>query len=1076
MSHPGQCLTKGCRSINRLGNDSRQEDCRSPESWLEKGNAASSIPCHGRWRIITRFNITNGIPESKSEFGRWCKFLDILRRPFVYSGMTLRDQSSGDLFEPRSEVDLVLEGLNPEQRTAVTHDAGPLLIVAGAGTGKTKVITHRIAYLIATKKARPEEILALTFTEKAAAEMEERVDVLVPYGFATVNISTFHSFGDRLLRDYALELGFDPDFQVLGQAEQFIFFRQHLFDFPLRLFRPLGNPTRFIFQILNLFSRAKDEDVTPDEYLAYAEELAQEARRAELEPQSSELQEEAERQRELAETYAAYQRLLAENSRIDFGDQILLPLRLLRARPRVLSEVRKRFKYILVDEFQDTNYAQFELVKMLAAEHRNLTVVADDDQSIYKFRGAAISNILNFRQSYPDASLVVLTQNYRSTQAILDASYRLIRHNDPDRLEVREKIDKRLRAVRSGGSPPEHLHFDTLTSEAEAVAEMIERKVADGEYRYRDFAILVRANNSADPFLNALHRAGIPYTFTGNRGLYNRPEVRLLLALVRVLSNLADSISLYFLAASEIYEFPMEDLSRLMSDAGNSHRTLYEVFKRAAAVEDSRLSSEGLATLKKLLADLRDYLEESRRQPAPTVLYQFLKRSGYLQRLLADGTEEADYKIQNIALFFSRVVDKYRLVAPYGSLPEFAQHLELLLEAGDDPATAEADPDMDAVRVLTIHKAKGLEFPVVFLVSLVDQRFPTRRRRDPLELPEPLAKDVLPEGDFHLQEERRLFYVGLTRAQKELYLTSARDYGGARPKKVSQFVLETLDNPRADEDYFRRAATEVIERFAPVPESGTPAGDAAVSGERPNFSHRRIDDYLTCPLKYKYIHILNVPVAQHHSVVYGNAIHKAISRYNERKQRGQPVSLDELIDVFEKEWRSTGFITREHEELRLEAGRQALRRFFEEEERRGVRPELVEEEFKFQLGEYTITGRWDRIDRRDGQVVIVDFKSSEVRDQQEADKKARANLQLGIYAIAYQALFGELPAGAELRFVDTGLVGRCSIDPKLLSTTEEKIHKAATGILAHDYEPTPGPIVCGYCVFARVCPATQAKV
>lgn len=993
----------------------------------------------------------------------------------LYIGcMTGKQALQPDLFENLpTEADEILADLNPEQRDAVTYESGPLLVVAGAGTGKTRVISHRIAYLIATKRARPEEILALTFTEKAAAEMEERVDRLVPYGFATVTICTFHSFGDRLLRDYALEIGFDPDFQVLGQAEQFIFFRNHLFDMPLRRYRPLGNPTRFIFQILNLFSRAKDEDILPDDYLAYASELGH---KAELDPSNEDLKQEAERQRELAETYAAYQQRLVETGKADFGDQIVLPLRLLRQNPVALREVQDRFRYILVDEFQDTNYAQFELVKLLAARHRNISVVADDDQSIYKFRGAAISNILNFRRSYPDSRLVVLTRNYRSTQAILNAAYKLIRHNDPDRLEVREQINKRLKAKTQNGPQPQHLHFDTLTSEAEAVAELIQKKVKEGAYQYRDFAILVRANNSADPFLNALHRLGIPYTFTGSRGLYDRPEVRLLVAFVRALSNLSDSVSLYYLASSEIYQFPMEDLGRLMSQATNTHRSLYEVFKRTAAAGMTSLSSEAAATLEKMLADMRYYFEESRRQPAPSVLYLFLKRSGYLQRLLADGTAEADYKIQNIALFFSRVVDRYRAVAPYGSLPEFAGHLELLLEAGDDPPTAEADPDMDAVHVLTIHKAKGLEFPVVFLVSLVNERFPTRRRRDPLELPEQLIRDELPSGNFHLQEERRLFYVGMTRAQQELYLTSARDYGGERPKKVSQFVLETLDDPQADEAYLRKAATEVIERFAPVNETAAPAADEVLSGEIPKFSHRRIDDYLTCPLKYKYIHILNVPVAEHHAVVYGNAIHKAINRYNERKRREEPVTLEELLDVFEKEWRSTGFITREHEELRLEAGRRALRRFFEDQERRGVRPERVEEEFKFNLDEFVITGRWDRIDRQDGQAVIIDFKSSEVQDQDEADRKARNNLQLGIYALAYEQLEGELPARAELHFVETGLIGSCPVNDRLLNMTKEKVRLAAKGILARNYEPTPGPIVCSYCVFARVCPATQARV
>src|SRR5581483_586117 len=321
----------------------------------------------------------------------------------------------------------ILEGLNPAQVDGVTHDAGPLLIVAGAGTGKTTVLARRIAWLIATRRARPEEILALTFTDKAALEMEERVDLLVPYGYADVRIATFHAFGDWLLRENALEVGLTPAFRVLNRAEQVLFLRSRLFELPLDRFRPLGDPTRHLQALAGLFGRAKDEDVTPEAYLAHGEALAAEAA---AHPEDAAVADRAAREQELGRTYAAYQALLAREGLVDFGDQIVLPLRLFRARPYVLARYQRRFRYVLVDEFQDTNHAQFELVKLLAGGHRNVTVVGDDDEAIFRFRGASMTNILGFDRAYPDARRVVLIENYRSGQRLLDAAYRLIRHND----------------------------------------------------------------------------------------------------------------------------------------------------------------------------------------------------------------------------------------------------------------------------------------------------------------------------------------------------------------------------------------------------------------------------------------------------------------------------------------------------------------------------------------------------------------------------------------------------------------------------------------------------------------------
>src|SRR5574341_2437154 len=392
----------------------------------------------------------------------------------------------------------VQEGLNAAQQAAVIHGDGPLLVIAGAGTGKTTVIARRIAHLINSKRARPEQVLALTFTEKAAAEMERRVDLLVPYGFTDTWVSTFHAFGDRVLREHALVLGLSPDFRLLTPAEQVIFLQEHLFDLPLAYFRPLGNPMTHVSALLRLFSRAKDEDISPKEYAAFAEQLEQQSIAA---PDDDVLAERARGEVEIAWTYRRYQELMAREGKLDFGDLMTRTLALLREHPLVLRRMQERFRYILVDELQDTNYAQLQIVKLLAATHRNITVVGDDDKYIFKYRGASISNILKFRQGFPESHTVILVENYRSTPAILDAAYRMIQHNNADRLEYREGVDKRLRSWNAEGPVVESLVFQTYHEEADWAAGKIQEFVEAKEYALGSIAILVRRNSDADPFL-----------------------------------------------------------------------------------------------------------------------------------------------------------------------------------------------------------------------------------------------------------------------------------------------------------------------------------------------------------------------------------------------------------------------------------------------------------------------------------------------------------------------------------------------------------------------------------------------
>ena len=899
--------------------------------------------------------------------------------------------------------------------------------------------------------------------------MEERVDRLIPYGHTDFWVCTFHAFGERVLRNNSLELGIAPDFDILSAAEQVVLFRENLFDFPLSHYRPLGNPTRFIQAVLLLIARAKDEDVTPGSYQEHVQKLERQLGES---LDNSELCERVAKQRELAAVFEQYQGLLARESKLDFGDLITLTLKLFRSHPAVLADYQRRFRYILIDEFQDTNYAQFQLVKLLAGSHRNVTAVGDDDQSVYKFRGAAISNILGFLDTYPDARLVALTRNYRSAQRILNICYRLIQHNNPDRLESQQGIDKRLVAERDNDAVVSILHHDTLLTEAERVAGLIKQQVEQGKSRWSDCAILVRANDHARPFLNALNVAGIPWRFSGNEGLYNQEEVRLLISFLRAIVKPDDSLSLYYLASSQVYRMPALALSLCMSHASRANMSLLHVMRHLdeIAALKNELSAESVATVDRLLLDLEQYAELGATLSTGELLYRFITGTGLLAVLTKDPSTTTERKVKNIARFFD-LVRRSCEVLRENRVATFMVHLDTLIEAGDNPPIAEAELDEDAVNVLTIHKAKGLEFPVVFMVSLVRGRFPSSFRREPIPLPDELVADKLPGGDFHRQEERRLFYVGMTRARDELYLTSAEDYAGRRLRKISPFVLEATSLSPEDIPISTSGTMEAIERNAPQVESYVRSRRQIPEDQTLSLSYFQIDDYLTCPLKYKYVHILRVPVMQHHTIVYGKALHDAVQHYYRFKMQRREPSLEDLIACFESAWVSEGFLSKRHERARFQKGKDTLAGFYTRSQNEATLPTYIEKEFSFWHGRDRVIGRWDRVDVVDGWARITDFKSSEITKPEVAERRVKGSLQLSIYALAYQQIVGKVPEEVGLHFLDTGLAAYIRPNDEMLKAVGVKIEKASKGIRHGVFAPEPGYVACRYCPYQRICPS-----
>ncbi len=966
----------------------------------------------------------------------------------------------------------VLEGLNKEQLEAVTHSQGPLLIIAGAGTGKTSVITRRIAWLIANGLAKTDEILALTFTEKAASSMQERVDILVPYGYTDIWISTFHAFGDRILRENAFFCGLNPDFKVLTQSEAIVFFRENLFKFALDHFRPLADPTRFIADLIQIFSRARDEDISCEEYLAHARELAIKAKSS---PSDPAFNENASVQLEIANAYCRYQELLSGEGLLDFANLFYLALNMLRLHPMVLKKYQEKFKYILVDEFQDTNFAQFEIVKLLSAYSNNITVVADDDQCIYRWRGAAYSNVLNFIKDFPKAKQISLIQNYRSSQAILDSAYRLIQNNNPDRFEVKSGINKRLVSFKKDpGKGPVHLNFDTYSAESDKVARIILDKVKSGDYKFRDFAILVRSNSDASGFLQALNMASIPWQFSGNQGLYSREEVKICINFLRVMANLSDSLSLYYLVTSQVYSLSLTELNLCNHYARRRNKPLYSVLKGLRQIKElDSVSREFLDQAENIISDLERYLKISREETTGRLLYSFLTDTGYLKKLVAKKDAESELMIQNIAKFFNSVRD-FELVAKEDRVISFISYLNLLIEAGDDPPTVEADLDTDAVNILTIHKSKGLEFRVVFLVVLVQGRFPWPRRSEAIELPDALIKEILPVGDFHIQEERRLFYVGMTRAKEELYFTSAQDYGGKRLRKISPFVLEALGAKGIKEDKIKSSPLESIERFMPLDKTVTSAQLRADKNKVLALSYYQIDDYLTCPLKYKYVNILRVPIMEHHTVIYGRAMHEAVTKYFQIKMLKQKVSLDWVLDIFEASFDPQGFLDQNHQEERFRIGREALQKFYYSQESLGALPKFVEKEFSFIFEGNKLSGRFDRVDEDAQGVSIMDFKTSQVKDQEVADKKTKESLQLELYAFAYFQIFKKLPRALRLFFLESGIIGTYLLEEENFERIKDKIREVSSGIRSNDFSATPTYLACSYCAYNQICPSAKS--
>ncbi|MDD2785767.1 MAG: UvrD-helicase domain-containing protein [Patescibacteria group bacterium] len=1008
----------------------------------------------------------------------------------------------------------LLEKLNSPQTRAVTHESGPLLIVAGAGTGKTTVLTSRYLWLLNEKKLTADEIVALTFTEKAAQEMEDRVLEQLPNGAYEFWIHTFHGFCQRILERHGLEIGVPNTFRILSETDAWILLKRRLEELPLDHYRPLGNPVKFLHALIRHISRAKDEGITPDKYVEFAENVALDGDSVEI------LGSERKRLKELADIYAAYQKILRDEGALDFGDVIMETLRLFKERPALLNKYREQFKHLLIDEFQDTNWAQYELIKLLGEPRRNISVVGDDDQAIYKFRGASLANILQFKDDYPEAVTVALTDNYRSHQNILDTAYKVIGNNNPHRLEVSladqglsKKLTSHVPSVPSPTSPTQSQDpgpltkdqeraacdvrvewFPTLLREAAWVAEdIVERHAGQAkDMGWSKFAILVRSNDAALPFVDALANRNVPFRFFALRGLYSKPAIVDVMALLKLAVHPHDSTTVWRVLTLPCIGVPMKALHEAVGYTARKGITLWEALRQVSLyIKDSPDAIRSVQNAQSLI----DKLAESASRETPlAVLHKAINESGYLNHIMSLPERDRVEAIGLLNEFVNRI-RRFEANTHAPHLKDFIEELEMEIQSGEEGALkSDAETGPDVVRIMTIHASKGLEFETVYLVSMVDQKFPTRARTDAIPLPDGLVQERIQEGDLHIEEERRLCYVAMTRAKRNLIMTGASDYGGARKKKPSLFLTESgIDIPQAPE--IEVSDTALLQPTSKQEEERMALREVFALKRR--FSFTQLVAYKKCPMQYKFAHIYRIPVLGSHQKSFGQSVHLTLQQIFKRHLEragaqqgslfapaaqfqatsgGLLVTEDEALDIYKECWIDEWYKNRQDHDKYFAEGREAVLRLWHAWSVKLPKVKALEGDFDWRLGEHSIKGKIDRMDEEDGGVAIYDYKTSEHKEGDKADALDRE--QLWLYQMATEAKGQKVTKLAYL-FVrapsaESSGQGCAELQVPLLKDEdkldfEEDLKRRMDEILISDFPATPSSFLCQYCDFKNIC-------
>ncbi len=982
-----------------------------------------------------------------------------------------------DLFDHASSPAPGIQ-LNPEQRAAVHHGKGPLVVVAGAGTGKTRVIAERIRHLLETQpELTGAEILGLTFTDKAAAEMKYRVVAAARnHGESemkraeAVTLSTFHSFCNTLL------LEVNPDLKPIDEIDHWILLRRNLPLLQLEHYRKLSEPGQFLSDFVKFFSRCQDELVSPQDYQRYAEEQAENFRRvrAAMPEDERRLRDmEIAKLQEIARAYRASDLLLRERKLLTFGTQIMDAVIQLREDDALREKLRARYRYILVDEFQDTNIAQLELLWLLGGDRPNLVVVGDHRQAIYRFRGASFGSFTIFLNRFAAKSpaargelLRPLTVNYRSSGRILRVAGQAIRHNEKP-VNIPEYP---LTAAREEGDKVRIVTHASTIAEAQWVAGEIERLHRAGA-KWRAFAVLYRSHAHRDKLVEVLKFRKIPFVIK-NLSILSHRLVRDLIAYMRLIDQPSDDIACARVLAMPAWGLEAEDLVRLAERAAKG---------KGVSLWDTMLAAQGeppFAGADHHLDELADLINELRKKARSLTATELFDELAEILRIDSSVAPEDRKYSDRLAQF----VREWQPKSETQRLKEFVEYLDYFEQAGGSINLEQESGD--AVQLMTVHAAKGLEFDHVYVLRLVSRGFPAGEKPRVLEFPPELMKEEQPQGSFHIQEERRLFYVAVTRARHRLTLNTVENKR-SKPSPFLDDILMDAQIKRRDVEQFAPAPVEQPQSPVETPalfempksnaRIGSRIGEWAVMYRPPipeplQLSPSAISTLESCPQKYLFSRAWGLRGGPAAAMSFGSVMHNTIKYFIGELAKGRSLPYEEVARKFELEWSSAGFEDEYQEQEYKKDGLAQLRAFHTST--LASPPTVIAQEKSFELpmdNSVVLTGRMDQVNRlASGGEEIVDYKTG----KPQTEDKAKKDMQLSAYALAAREVFDWNPARLTLYFLQTNHPVSTTRDDKKLNKVRSEIQEAAADIRAGEFPAKPG-FWCRTCEFESICPARE---
>ncbi len=981
------------------------------------------------------------------------------------------------LFDLEPLADAGLQ-INDAQRRAITHGEGPLLVIAGAGTGKTRVITERIRHLLQSDLSLSgENILGLTFTDKAAGEMKARVVKTVGERAKDVTLKTFHAFCESILKDT------DPQSRMLDKVDHWILLRRNLSRLQLDRYRRLAEPGQFLNDFVEFFSRCQDELVSCDDYQRYADSLAAqlEAERDQLDPDTlAERQEAVAREQEIARAYRASEDLLREKKCSSFGTLITGAVGLLERDAALRAALQNRYRYILVDEFQDTNIAQLRLLELLVNATKNIFAVGDNDQAIYRFRGASFGSFKLFLERFAgwregqDSTQfrVSLTENYRSTPNILRVATQVISQNTVS-ADFPKKV---LGPNKPEGEKIRIVELPAPEDEARWVASELERIHKAGR-RWRDFAVLYRAHGHRDDLVRELARRKIPFVIS-RLSILEHPLVKDVLAYLRLIATPYDDIATARVLAAPSWQLAPADLVRFAERARKERARIYDVLQSPQPPLPFDPSHSDLVDLLEFVSSQRKTM---RRRDARHLLADLLEWLEIYQRA---PVQDRDY-VKCLAEFVKEWEDK----SDTRKLPEFIEYLDFFEQANGAICLEDEVPG-DAVRLMTVHGAKGLEFSHVFVLRVNKNKFPQPERARVFEFPAALMKEGSPEEQFHNQEERRLFYVALTRAEDRLTITTLTEKKG----RVPPFIEDILMEPGIQ----RRDVLQLAPKPAPHAVNGTQAAAAAATGslfaavvDRPKIFSRiaewaetflpappeplelnpsAVDSYRKCPQKYLFSYLWSLQEGAKATLTFGRVMHGTIRRMMAEFKKGNPLPFEEVQRLFETEWSAYGFEDEYQEGEYKKDGLEQLRALHQAVLEQT--PEILELEKTFALpveNNVVLKGRIDQINSLGrNEVEIVDYKTGKPKK----DTEARKDLQLSIYALAAKEILELNPARLVFHYLQDNSRQETTRNAKQLAEAQEIVQEVAADIRARSFSAKEG-FICRSCAYRPICPAHE---